>query len=245
MTRKGNLFDEKINATLSGERGIYDPAIAADCRCHHKPIGFVAPWVAMASLGNWDEQAETPDGLPDGDLPHYSSCRRFVPLKEAGACDLYGRPLGCLPDEEEERQLEADSEFLVAQVAQHDENDEDFAATTSGNDTHEGEEEEEAVIEELSFSEATDLEIMDRGFGEDLLPRHEPVSWQAHYWVARYSGSHYYRRSVPRRKTARARKVLRGHGHVSFGKQKRLGRLIHDAFQYQLFKGARPRVIFH
>jgi len=89
MARKGNLFGEKAEITLESERGVNDWAMG-DGR--NKRLGFVTPGAAMGSLENWGEGAETPEGFADGDLPRYS--RPFASVEDAGACDMYGRPIG-------------------------------------------------------------------------------------------------------------------------------------------------------
>ncbi len=78
MTRHSNLFSENTHPdsiTLSSERGLYDPALGADCRGTYGCGGFVRPWVALSSLENWGEDVLTPEGLPDGDQPVYK--RKF------------------------------------------------------------------------------------------------------------------------------------------------------------------------
>ena len=89
MARYSNLFSENVDSdgvTLASERGVYDPALGADCRGTYGRGGFVRPWVALSSLENWGEDVLTPEGLPDGDQPRWK--RKFRTIDDVESPEI-------------------------------------------------------------------------------------------------------------------------------------------------------------
>lgn len=61
----------------------------SDCRCSKDYNGIVPEWLALCSTEYWGEEVLMPNGLADGDTGRYEF--EFVPIEEAGPCDMHGR----------------------------------------------------------------------------------------------------------------------------------------------------------
>ena len=100
-------YNTPHHITLESMRGLYDPALTSDCRCGRECWNCefgnyceLRPWMALCSIESWGEKILTPDGLPDGDMPH-SDNGQMVPFEDIIACDIFGRPYYLYDDLEE------------------------------------------------------------------------------------------------------------------------------------------------
>jgi len=97
--RNGKFWWEQNNyrrITLASMGGTYDTTLSTDCRCCcscricalRDLCGAVLPWIAMGSIENWGEEVLTPEGLPDGDMPHFDM--DLIPHELF--CNIHGDP---------------------------------------------------------------------------------------------------------------------------------------------------------
>jgi len=84
--------------TLESMGGVYDKTLSSDCRCgiscdicefRNICAGRSSlPWAAIGSIENWGDDILTPQGLPDGDMPHLDF--DFIPIEHEFVCSIDG-----------------------------------------------------------------------------------------------------------------------------------------------------------
>ncbi len=84
--------------TLESMGGAYDKTLSSDCRCgisckicevRNLCAGSnSSPWAAIGNVENWGDDILTPQGLPDGDMPHLDF--DFIPIEHEFLCDIDG-----------------------------------------------------------------------------------------------------------------------------------------------------------